>query len=158
MMDKKCPYCQSIVEENQEHCKNCNNSLLIECPYCKQTIKVYDEICPKCSSELRKRNYTKPLEITAVVLNTLWLVGNMICITLLCKFPTIFQLPDGDSVEFIARLGQICISSLAIISIPYIIAIVKNYQKPFAISALVINVILAIVFLISIISLYVRYA
>lgn len=157
-MDKKCPYCQSVVNETVEICSGCNNSLLVECPYCKQIIKAYDEVCPKCSTVLRKRNYEKPLAIIAITLNSLWLLVNIIGLVLLSTFPNVFRLSDGDSEELVFRLGQACIQTLIIVLIPYIIAVVKNFKRAIAISAIIVNVILAIVFVISLLILYVKSA
>ena len=157
-MDKKCPYCQNSINESEEICPVCHNELLVQCPYCKQTIKAYDEVCPKCGSQLKKKDYSKTLVITGIVINVLWILVNLITLFLLVSFPQIFTLKDGDAEEIILRIGQIMLNSAIVVAIPYIIAIVKNYKRTIAICGLVANAILLIIFILSIVSLYLRHA
>lgn len=157
-MDKKCPYCQNAINETDEICPVCNNELSVECPYCKQTIKAYDEICPHCDSKLKKKEYSKLLVITGFILNSLWILVNCIMIFILISVPQIFKADGIDSFELIIRLGQITLNSFVVVLIPYIIAIVKNYKRSFAICGLVANFILVLIFILSFVVLSFRYS
>lgn len=154
-MNKQCPYCQSIINDTEQICPNCHNDLSVECPYCKEIIKAYEEVCPKCSTPLKRRDYSKMLVGVAAFLNISWIFGNILALATGTAFPQIFRLPDGDSLELMLRLGQANISVFAVVTIPYIIAIVKNYKRTISIGCITANVILLLIFMICMTSLYI---
>lgn len=153
-MNKQCPYCQSIINETDQICPNCHNDLSVECPYCKEIIKAYDEVCPKCSTQLRKKDYSKMLVTVAAALNILWILGNIAALALFAAIPQLSKLPDDNSFELVLRLGQASLGTLIAVTIPYIIAIVKNYKRAISIGCITANVVLMIIFMICIVCLY----
>ena len=155
-MEKKCPYCNAIINESDNICTVCNKDLNIQCPYCRQTIKVYDEICPQCSSILHEKEYPKALIIAGFLINLLWILGNILGLYFLAKFPQLFTI--DKSVDLLVNLGEITTGSLIFVVIPYIIAIIRKYKVKFAIAGLITNFLLAIIFILCLAILYVTHA
>jgi hypothetical protein len=157
-MSKVCPYCNTTIDETVQVCPSCNNDLAVQCPYCMQTIKAYDTVCPCCSTVLKPKDISKAFISITLVLNCLWILGNLIEIFLIISFPQMFAQPDSKSIEVFTDLLQISFGGLIVVSVPYIVSIIKNFKRKFAIAFLIFNVFLLICFLIIITSLYLRYA
>ncbi|MEM1995518.1 MAG: zinc-ribbon domain-containing protein, partial [Thermoplasmatales archaeon] len=53
---KKCPKCQSDVDENAKFCPNCGYDLMstetIKCPYCGKEIPKSSKFCPECGKAI----------------------------------------------------------------------------------------------------------
>ena len=157
-MAKKCPYCNSVINETDDICSVCNRDLNVQCPYCKQTIKVYDEICPQCSSILHESKWPKALIIAGLLINFLWISGNILGLYIIAKFPQIFTLSGDESVDLVLNIGRLSSGLLVFVAIPYIISIIKKYKVKFAIAGLITNFILAIVFILCLAVLYATHA
>lgn len=148
MTIKRCPYCNTEVDENDTVCKNCKQSLLTQCPYCKQEIKVYDKICPFCTTKLAKPKEPKYLFIIGCIFFGIWFVINLALSIGITHVPQILTERDKDGM-LVMDLGKyinLVFRPLVLITIPYIIAIVKKYKTQTAILFIVVNVIAGIAF------------
>lgn len=157
-MSKICPYCNTQIDESEQICHACNNDLAVQCPYCMQTIKAYDTICPYCSTVLRPKDNSKAFIAITLTINCLWILWNLLGIFLLISFPQVFTLPDDKSMELFMRLLQVSFSGLIGVAVPYIISIIKNFKRKTAIGFLIFNIFLLICFMLTIASLYIKYA
>lgn len=52
--EKKCPNCQSHVEENFNVCPICKETLKKKCPNCSERIDVRWNFCPFCEEPIEK--------------------------------------------------------------------------------------------------------
>lgn len=154
-MVNKCPYCSTDVNETDIICPNCHNELAVRCPYCKQEIRAYDETCPNCNTKLRRKNEAETFIILTMVLNAIWIIGSIFGIFMIIISPQIIAVGTSkgglDAIEAMLKLG---IWLFVVVAVPYIIAIIKHYQMKLAIAGLVINFILAIMFMISFVGLF----
>jgi len=146
---KICPYCKNVVLDTDTVCPKCKNSLVIKCPYCKEEINAYDEVCPHCTSKITRRKEPKFTLILGPVLYVMWLIINALIALGITAYPKMLTEKDKDGalVFGVEAYIPLVLEPLLIITIPYVIAAVKKYKLPIAVTGIIINLISGIAFI-----------